>query len=1695
VKPVPVKFVNPNQIKPQSNANLTATTQSESGPAKTDNEEIPSKQARHQLAEHQEQQPQQNPYGNKPHLKKDQERGKERTVERTSNEYETQRVNVYKELNKSAYTTAASLSESQQTHKVRSATTLDERQSGDPTCDNSRKGTGVKLELWEEGPHEPVMALVSNAESLNKDMLRAVVNLGSDLPLAHLDSCATHCFLSKAMSYRLTNKGWSEYTSSIKYAVQQGNPLCITSIVQILPLTMVRNDGTVAHWNAVLFVVADCGADVIIGYPTLRCGGIINYDPPEQYQCILRPYAQAAFPSSEKRELASSILRQGRAHQYEPPEEERQLRNKNSVLNFAGNFRTDAAKKPLRVSGSALNFEQKSDGSLLDETKLNVKQSNKPEIAALTASEPYGKNPPLPEEVMTALRLLKDLAEEKPQDNPEELSEELKQMRRKLQEKRPAWANFLTMRDLEEVSDEPTERLIHEMMDRPKYQKSIFQTAMHLDTTSDFKEFEIISKPGKDEWNPPQPRRYRNPNTMRIVDDWLDTLLKNNKCRKSKATHPAPVTVVERTDREPRVCLDYRNRNHRTEVPIYPMPNVHDFLDDAGGFSHYCSFDMASMFTQFKMKEEHKHLASFITHRGVYEPEVVMFGLAGAPQHAVREVGGSMAEDPRINGTTYTEWAKEQNDQGEYPPYDICPFTKIVKGSRLRPFIDDVFLKSNHSKGMVKMVELFFDFCMDHHLILKRKKALIMKRRLKTLGFVVSKEGKHLDPSRIITLLESALPRSRETLHSMLSSFTFVRMFIPNFASIAAPLYEATKGIIWKGPQSGKSKGTRMIDPDFVWTDEMKRAYEQLKAALLDAPILVSPDYSIPLFLSVDASLRGEGWVLWQLIRTEGGRLVAVAILYGSRKYTHTEQKWETTRQEATAIRSALQDVEEYVFGQHFYLFSDHLNLRFMHNSVNRAVLRMRDFLCQFNMTVVHCPGAWNNADSVSRLETEELPISLAANLNSATEAIMREEGDHISRGTDTDLDHISDTDVVITVSSDKNAERVTALCSGSCPLQYNEFECLLCNLHLIEVEVPMASDIHPDDMVGEMILRTEAEVQEWINPDFEPIISQILMTNGCSMTKDDLDTLRHETETWNSHPTYPKDHGGIILPFDNETDEDLEWCGEIDRTSIVYRSTAKPLTLSIGSAYDLDQPSANPLELSLPLTSSDNSNKRKTVTFQGSPVDVKDEGAADSPSLSRMISIRDEGTQTTPADFRMATIQVPMLEDFKAIHNDISGHHGLDFSYRKLLKRCGSKWANERGEASKIKRQLKEFIDGCPTCQKLRGLREKIKCKHSFIISRPFLEVSYDFIIFKNPDRHGNRYLLAAIDNFSKLVEMKAVAHRDAETVAQFLLEIASRYGHCARLRSDNEASFVSQIITKLNKNRGTETKPCIPYRPEANSIIERQNAITTFHLSALILGCNLGPQSKVGWSELIPTVFSIVNNTPKNPLGISPLSLVYGVFANYDRPLLDPSNNKIGDRSNPLDYVDNLMIWQNKLLDLAEDIQSRHFERLNQKLNRTQTSRKFNQGDFVLQQKDSTGITGKPSSRWIGPFLVLERPENDPMHPVLELMNLTDMTKKQAAADDCRIFNTSWFEDDTIIHELAKIAAKDLDEYVVEKILDHRPTGEVRKLPLSKYFFLVKWVDFDEPTWEPYSGIKNLEPLDQYGRAHPELKIPILE
>lgn len=1414
------------------------------------------------------------------------------------------------------------------------------------------------------------------------------------------------------------------------FPVGQGNPLPDAVQAHISGLWLVSTNGLLVGFESVLFLVCNTGADILISNNILDQLGILSYHPPEGYENILRkeasnlPTKQASVVSSM---LADQMIRSGTCL----------VTTKGTATNSKPCAASSKEEKP-GISASENDFKTRP-------TRQEQRDQRAAKIEAALQLQ-VGRDPPLKEEISRALSILKQIAE-----NPLEpicLPEALEAVRKELSCDRPEWSECLTAANTLSTPVEAADakKQIEEMMDG-RFKETVF--AKTLAQPCNFPPMEIKTRKDALPERSKQPRRFKDPKITQLIDDWVEGLLKDKLIQPSTTPVASPVTVVLKPNREPRVCIDYRERNSRTETPIYPMPDVHDFLDDAAGFNLYCSFDCAKMFHQYEIVPEHRHLAAFMTQKGTFEPSRILFGLTGGPQHAVRSVRPALKEHDNTNGKAFTRWALEQNTLGENPPYPVDEKTGIVPGSCLDIFVDDCRISANKPKAMVKLCELWFLFCEEKRLILSRKKAKICLTYLPLLGFVVSSRGKHLDPARISSLLNVTRPNSKEGLHALLCSYNFVRMFVPNFSSIAAPLYSATKGIVWKGPGSGRSKGTRDFDPSFAWTETMDRSLRQLQNSLLESPILSIPDYSKPLYLSVDASLKGEGWVLWQILEREG-QLIPVAIHYGSLKYGEAESTWEVTRQEAHAILSALDDVHDYIFFCHFFLFTDHRNLTFLSDSVNRAVIRIRQYMSSFNMTVVHVPGNWNNpADGLSRLEDVPLLLETTRNISSVS---CDSHGNffQVNRGTDPIPSPfiLEDTDRILSTSA--SVLFTTSL--GSCT---NLDNCLLCNLQMEGTE----------DMVAQVLC---TETREYIELD---------QTNSYdpSPPPEELDWEVVEQIHRNCFDAQ------LFLTRSEARQEATEWNSKLLKS--VCSESPYPEADSEWFVSEVHPTS-------------------KTFPYKGSYIPFQDphyqspirdgnvhQALSVGPETAKPIPV-DVNTQTSPADFRAMKLDLPNVEDFRSIHNNEEGHHGLAFSYRKLMVKFGPKWIEDKESLVMIKRQLKQFIDHCPICQKIRGLQETVKAKHSFIVCRPFTEVSYDFIVFEKPDKLGHRYLIVAVDNFTKLTEFKPTPTRAAEGVALFLIELKSRYGPINRLRSDREKAFTSLVLQRYNELTGTSAVPCVPYHPQANSICERQNQIIMNHLRALVYGTKLGTESAYSWSDLLPFVYSIVNNTPKLPLAISPLSMVYGVFANYDQHILAP--RVTGQSSDPVEYVDGLMEWQTRLIELSEEIQSRHYSKLTLK---SDGKRCFQEGDFVLQLKNSTGLTGKLLSRWIGPRLVLARRNNDPSHPLLDLLDLVSSKVIEASIEDCRLLKTGWFEEATILQDLRQLAALDKEEYEVESILDHKPPGSQRPKGAkpTDYWFKVKWAGFsdEENSWEPYSQLKDLQPLEDYLLKFPKLKL----
>ena len=196
------------------------------------------------------------------------------------------------------------------------------------------------------------------------------------------------------------------------------------------------------------------------------------------------------------------------------------------------------------------------------------------------------------------------------------------------------------------------------------------------------------------------------------------------------------------------------------------------------------------------------------------------------------------------------------------------------------------------------------------------------------------------------------------------------RHFIEGFANIAAPLYDLTSG-------ENKDKKSEHLDlPQEAW--EAWEAFDRLKAACLQAPILAFPDFDKPFLLEMNASGKGLGAVLSQ--KQSDGQYHPIA--YASCIMNETEQRYHSNKQEFLALKWAVtEQFHEYLSPyrknrNEFVVRTDNNLLTYIFSSANldAASQRWVAQLASYNFALEYQKGKDNTvADFGSHLD-DRLP-------------------------------------------------------------------------------------------------------------------------------------------------------------------------------------------------------------------------------------------------------------------------------------------------------------------------------------------------------------------------------------------------------------------------------------------------------------------------------------------------------------------------------------------------------------------------------------------------------------------------------------------------------------------------------------------------------------------------------------------------
>ena len=131
---------------------------------------------------------------------------------------------------------------------------------------------------------------------------------------------------------------------------------------------------------------------------------------------------------------------------------------------------------------------------------------------------------------------------------------------------------------------------------------------------------------------PIQQKPYRVPYSQRdLIKQELDHMMQAGVIRPSTSPWASPIVLITKKDGSVRFCVDYRKLNQVAKFDAYPMPRIEELIDTVGPATVISTLDLAKGYWQIPMAEDSKDKTAFTTPFGLFEFEVMPFGLHSAP--------------------------------------------------------------------------------------------------------------------------------------------------------------------------------------------------------------------------------------------------------------------------------------------------------------------------------------------------------------------------------------------------------------------------------------------------------------------------------------------------------------------------------------------------------------------------------------------------------------------------------------------------------------------------------------------------------------------------------------------------------------------------------------------------------------------------------------------------------------------------------------------------------------------------------------------------------------------------------------------------------------------------------------------------------------------------------------------------------
>ena len=356
------------------------------------------------------------------------------------------------------------------------------------------------------------------------------------------------------------------------------------------------------------------------------------------------------------------------------------------------------------------------------------------------------------------------------------------------------------------------------------------------------------------------------------------------------------------------------------QLDNYPIPNTTEQLATLAGGKRFSKIDLRQAYQQLKLDDASKELLTVNTHKGLYQPERLQFGVHSATGIFQREI-------ERI--------------------------LQVFKSVLVR--IDDILITAETDEEHFWTLVSVLLALEEAGFTVGPEKCEFFKDQVTFCGYKINKDGVLPMEKNVKAVLEAPEPTNVSELKSFLGMINYYQNYLPSLATVVEPMHKLLrKEAVWS------------------WEEEQRQAFKTAQKMLSEAPLLIHFDPSQKIVVHTDASPYGLGSVLSHVFENETERPVCFA----SRSLSKAERNYGHIEKEGLALVFSVKKFHHYLFGHKFTIYTDHKPLLglFGENKgiPDRSAARIARWalmLSAYDYKLEYRQGSLNgNADALSRL-------------------------------------------------------------------------------------------------------------------------------------------------------------------------------------------------------------------------------------------------------------------------------------------------------------------------------------------------------------------------------------------------------------------------------------------------------------------------------------------------------------------------------------------------------------------------------------------------------------------------------------------------------------------------------------------------------------------------------------------------------